>query len=154
MGALNWDSEISNDGSDFKLLEPGTYPAVVKAVEKSFHNGSDKIPPCPKAVVTLRVNGETDVDTNLLLANEMEWKLCAFFTAVGDRKRGEALRMNWDGLVGKKLHVEVANRSWTGSDGKERQSNDIARFIDPADLPAAPAAPAPAQPAAAAPSAW
>lgn len=134
--ALNWDSTIQNDGGDFKLLAPGVYPAKVKDVKKEYHNGSTKIPPCPKAVVTLRVNGETDVVTNLLLDESLEWKLCQFFTAVGDRKRGDALVMNWDALVGKSLHVEVGNRKWTGNDGQERDANEILKFIDPEDAPA------------------
>lgn len=153
MTALDWNSPISNDGSDFRLLEPGVYPFVIKSLEKSYYNGSGKIPPCPKALVTLRVNGETDVTDGLLLDDSLEWKLCQFFNSIGVRKHGETYNPNWDGLVGKAGYVKITNREWVGNDGNTRQSNQVDRYLDPADVFTTPT-PSPAQPAATAGASW
>lgn len=155
MASFNWDSTIENDGSDFKLLDPGVYPFTVKALEKSYYNGGSKIPPCPKALLTLRVNGETDVTDGLLLDDSLEWKLCQFFTAIGARRHGEKLKMDWDGVVGRAGYVEIGHRKWTGNDGQERDANQVERYVDPADVFTTPTpAPTPAQPAATAGASW
>jgi len=155
MTAFGWDSEIKNDGGDFKLLDPGKYPFTVKTLEKSYHNGSSKVPPCPMAIVTLRVNGETDVTERFMLDDSLEWKLCQFFTAIGDRKSGEALKMNWDAIYGKSGWVEIEHREYE-KEGEKRKANQVARYIDPADVPAiqAQAAAPAAQPAQTAGAVW
>jgi len=151
MTALNWDSTIQNDGTDFKLLEPGVYPFTVKALEKTYYNGGGKIPPCPKALVTLRVNGETDVTDGLLLDDSLEWKLCAFFLSLGMRKHGEPLNLaQFGNIVGRSGYVEIGHRKWTGNDGQERDSNQVERYVDPADVFTTPTS----QPAPDAGAAW
>ena len=71
-----------------------------------------------------------------MLDDSLEWKLCQFFLAIGDRKHGEALKMNWDAVEGKGGWCEIGHRTWTGRDGEERESNQVERFIDPQDAPA------------------
>ena len=152
MAQLDWNSEISNDGGDFKVLEPGTYPFTIKAIEKTYFNGSAKIPACPKAVVTLRVGQgaeASDVTDGLLLDDSLEWKLCQFFTAIGSRTHGQKLRMNWDDsyLIGKTGYVEIETRTYTKNDGTEGRANQVKAYIDPADMPTA-------KPAASAGTTW
>ena len=138
MTAYNWDSTIENDGGDFKLLEPGIYPFVIKKIEKGYFNGSSNVPPCPKANLTLRV-GEgmkiSDVFDGILLDDSLEWKLCQFFTGIGSRKHGETLQMNWDEgyLVGKGGWVEIEHREYM-KEGETRTTNQVSRYIDPADM--------------------
>lgn len=144
MTAFTWDSEIRNDGGDFKLLEPGTYPFRVKALDKEYFNGSANVPPCPKAKLTLHVgegSNASDVIDGLLLDDSLEWKLCQFFTCIGDRKSGEALRMNWDAVVGKTGWVEIEHREYI-KDGETKHANQVAKYIDPADAPRPTMAPA------------
>jgi len=143
MTAFNWDSEIENDGGDFVLLEPGVHPFTVKALEKTFYNGGGKVPPCPKALLTLRV-GEgasvSDVNDGILLDDSLEWKICQFFRAIGDRSHGQKYKMDWDHVEGKTGYLEIEHREYE-KDGEKRKANSVKKYIDPADVkPATPAA--------------
>lgn len=143
---MGWDDEIQNDEGDFKVLPEGDYDFEVKKFERARHSGSDKIPACNKAVLYLSVMGEQDmgdVETNLFLYSKFEWKLCQFFTAIGQRKHGEPLRMNWATVTGSRGRCHIGVRTWIGNkDGKEHQSNEVTEFYDPADTEHQPAAPA------------
>lgn len=140
---FGWDDTIEKDSS-FVLLPEGEYDFHVQGFERQYHPGSAKLPPCNKAVLTLLVGDpfgqSTTLTHNLFLCSKCEGLLCDFFTAIGDRKRGEALRPNWQGLVGKTGRCRVRIESWVGRDGSEKQSNRIDRFLEPA-APATPAAP-------------
>ena len=138
MAALGWDSTIQNDGGDFRLLPEGVYPFTVKSLEKAFNNGTRNISACPMAKLMLRVGGgaeSSDVTNNLYLDDSQEWKLCQFFLAIGDRKHGEALKMNWDAVVGKGGWLEIEHYTYTDN-GEEKTINSVARYLDPADAPA------------------
>ena len=138
MTALEWDSEIKNDGGDFKLLPEGVYPFTVRSLERAYNNGTKKIPPCPMANVTLRVGvgaDSSDVTNKLYLDDSQEWKLCQFFLALGMRKHGEALKMNWDAVVDKSGWVEIEHYTYTDN-GEEKTINSVVRYLNPADAPA------------------
>lgn len=144
---FGWDDEIQND-SAFQVLPEGDYRFSVKKFERARHNGSEKIPACNKAVLTLAIaNGEAsgEVQTQLFLHSKCEWKLCQFFTAIGQRKHGEVMRMNWGAVPGAAGVCHVGVRKWTGSDGKEREGNDISEFYAPENAPQVTAAQPPVQ---------
>lgn len=135
---FGWDDEISNDGQSFRILPEGDYTFTVKKFERARHSGSEKIPACNKAVLTAAVSNQDaagEVLVNLFLHSKFEWKLCQFFTAIGQRKRGETLRMNWGSVPGSAGSCHVGVRTWTGNDGKEKESNEITEFYDPAERP-------------------
>jgi len=137
-----WDDEIQNDGTPFQLLPEGDYDFTIKKFERARHNGSEKIPACNKAILTLDVfNQETagTVLTNLFLHSKFEWKLCQFFTSIGQRRHGEALRMNWGPVPGSTGRCHVGVRKWTGNDGREHESNEITEFYEPEEAPVQPA---------------
>lgn len=141
---FDWDSVIENDGESFELLPEGDYDFEVLSFERGRHNGSEKLPPCPKAVVKIRVSDgqRTGVLThNLMLHSKCEGLLCAFFTGVGQRKHGEKLRMDWNKVAGSKGRCKVGVRTWKSrTTGEDMKSNEIKRFYEPATR-----APAPAQ---------
>lgn len=131
---LAWDDEIENESVGWVLLPEGEYDFVVEGFERGRHNGSSKIPPCNKAILTLGIDspqGHASVTCNLFLYDRYEWKLCQFFTSIGARKHGERLRMNWNQVLGARGRCKVTVRPYTGNDGKERQANDIDRFLEP-----------------------
>ncbi len=131
---LAWDDEIENESGGWVLLPEGEYDFVVEGFERGRHNGSSKIPPCNKAILTLGIDspqGHASVTCNLFLYDRYEWKLCQFFTSIGARKHGERLRMNWNQVLGARGRCKVTVRPYTGNDGKERQANDIDRFLEP-----------------------
>jgi len=131
---LEWDGTIENDGNDFIVLPAGDYDFEVVNFERARHNGSEKLPPCNKAVVFLKIKapeGETTIKHNLFLHTITEGMLCAFFTGIGQRKHGEKLTMNWNAVAGAKGRCKVGIRTWTGNDGNDYQSNEIKKFYEP-----------------------
>lgn len=134
--AFDWNDTIENDAS-FTLLPKGTYPFTVVSFERAEHSGSDKIPPCKKAVLTLELDGgalgTTTITENLFLHSRQEWKLCQFFTAIGQRKKGEPLRMNWQSVPGSRGMADVIVNEYKNKEGRDRQNNRVERYLDPAD---------------------
>lgn len=132
---LGWDDEIVREGSPFQIVPEGDYWFAVKKLERARHNGSEKIPPCNKAILTLCVNNDegvlADIQTTLFLHSKFEWKLCQFFTAIGQRKRGEAFRMNWNAVPLSTGRCRIEIHTWTGTDGKERKNNEVTMFYEP-----------------------
>lgn len=145
--AMSWDSEIENDSS-FTLLPEGDYDFVITDFERKRFEGSAKMSPCPQAALSIKLfdradpsKDSTTVTHNLFLNYKCEGLLCEFFTAIGDRKHGEKLKPNWGAVIGKSGRCKVGVRRWTGKDGSEKQSNEIKRFYEPSQAPAATAAP-------------
>ena len=132
--ALDWNDTIEND-SDFTILPKGTYPFTVKSFERGEYAGGEKLPPCKKAILTIEIDGgelgSTSVTHNLFLHSRCEGLLCQFFTAIGQRKHGEQLRMNWQQVPGARGQCEVGVRKWQGRSGQEMESNEITRFLEP-----------------------
>ena len=134
--ALDWDSVISNEDS-FTLLPEGDYNFVVTDFKKERFNGSQKIPACNKAALTLKVtapNGDsTTVYTDLILFGTLEWKIAAFFRCIGQKKHGEPLKPNWNALVGSTGRARIKIRTYTNKNGNEVQINDVDKFLDPVE---------------------
>ena len=129
---LGWNDAIEHESS-FILLPAGEYDFTVKKFERARHPGSEKLPPCNKAVLTLTVHapqGEVDLTHNLFLHTKCEGILCDFFTCIGQRGRGEKLNMDWNRVIGAGGRCKVDVRDWTARDGSVKQSNEIKRFID------------------------
>ena len=130
---LGWEDEIQKD-SEFVLLPEGDYFFGVTSFERGRHPGSDKLPPCNKAILKLRVwgdAGETSITHNLFLHSSVEGLLCAFFVSIGQRQHGEKMSMNWAAVTGSMGRCHVGVRSYKDKDGNERQANQVTRFLEP-----------------------
>ena len=133
---LRWDDEISNESSF--VFPAGNYKFTVEGFEREYFSGSAKIPPCNKAKLTLTVEDElgrtTSINDGLFLIEKMEWKLCAFFLAIGLRKHGEKGRMAWDKVLGRsgmcRLYVDEYEKN-----GKKYQNNKVDAYLDPEQFP-------------------
>ncbi len=139
MSELDWDSEISHD-SEFVLLPEGEYDFTVTKFDRARHNGSDKLPACNKAVLTIEVTdgkNKAIIEHNLFLHQKTEGFLCEFFTAIGQRKKGETLKMNWPAVMGAKGRCKVYVDKWTGKDGQPKEANKIKKFLEPKAAPTA-----------------
>lgn len=122
---LDWDDSIEKD-SDYVLLPEGDYEFVVESVERARHPGSDKLPPCNKAIVKMRIDsqyGTALISHNLFLHTNMEGMLSAFFTAIGQKKKGEKLKMNWGSVPGSTGRAHVKPKQYNGN-----EYNDIKKF--------------------------
>ena len=129
---LDWNDEIEKD-SDFTLLPEGDYDFTVESFERGRHPGSDKLPACNKAILKLRIDsneGSTILTHNLFLHTKTEGMISAFFTAIGQKKKGEKVKMNWNAVIGAKGRCKLSIRSWKGNDGEEHQSNEIKKFYE------------------------
>lgn len=137
-GELGWDDVIENDSPEFVILPEGDYNFEVVDFERGRHNGSEKLPPCNKAIVHIRIEGKEGVSVikhQLFLHTITEGMLCAFFTGIGQRQKGERLKMNWNAVIGSKGRCKVGTRKWTNDEGKEMIFNDIKKFYEPAAQP-------------------
>ena len=137
---MGWDEEIEKD-NDFILLPEGDYDFVVETFERARHPGSDKLPPCPKAIIHLKIKGkdmhtgregEVTIKHNLFLYSKMETMLSAFFVGIGQKKKNEKMKMNWNMVPGSTGRAKVEIREYNGS-----KFNQIKKFYDPQDLPPA-----------------
>ena len=139
--SLDWNDTIEND-STFTLLPAGDYDFTVVKFERARHQPgpNSKLPPCNKAVLTIEVTDgqqRSTVTHNLFLHSRCEGMLCEFFTAIGQRRHGEPLRMDWTKVQGAHGRCKVGVRDWIGRDGQPMQSNEIKRFYEPEAAPAA-----------------
>lgn len=126
-----WEDEIVNEGGDFVLLPEGDYDFTVAKYERARHEGSAKVPPCNMAKVTFTIWGAEDsveITENFFLCNKFEWKLSALFLALGLKKHGEPLKMNWNAITGKKGKCNVYVDNYKNKDGEDRQSNKIKKL--------------------------
>lgn len=139
MEELDWDSEISRD-FEFVLLPEGEYNFKVVKFERAIHNGSEKLPRCNKAVLTLEITSDdasqkTKIEHNLFVHRKCEGMLCEFFAAIGHRKHGEAMKMNWAAVPGSTGRCKVYVDNWKNKNGEPMQSNKIKKFLEPKQQP-------------------
>lgn len=129
---LGWDDEIKKDGGDFVLLPAGDYNFTVTKFERGRFAGSAKMPACNQAKLELTIqspeHGEVVVFHNLFLHTKTEGLLSNFFAGIGQKRKGEPLRMNWNTVVGSKGKCQLEINKFTGNDGNERTNNQVKKF--------------------------
>lgn len=131
---MDWNDSLVTDGQEFITLDEGDYNFVVTGFERGRYPGSEKIPTCNKAILTLAVHTDDGklaiVKLNLILYRSLEWRISGFFRCIGQKKRGERLVMDWNKVLGSKGRAHFTRRSYIGRDGEEHQTNDVERFYD------------------------
>ena len=131
---MGWNDVLKDDGKEPELLAEGDYTFTVTAFERGEYAGGPKIPPCPKASITLAVDREggevVTVRMDLLLYRTLEWKLTSFCRSIGLRKEGDEAVPEWEKVVGSRGKAHFKPRQYTTRDGEVRTVNDVARFID------------------------
>lgn len=139
-------TNVSDDG--YTLLAPG--PArftVTNGVRKRASSGSWMFQ--LTLAVTDQNGTRAEVKDNLVLTDKALWKVKSFFGSLGFQTDQITPDM-WDACIGRSGGCTIELEDWTGDDGKERQSNRIARYnkpdaAQPATVPATPAPQPPAQ---------
>ena len=140
---LGWNDSIENDGSDFVLIEPGEYAFQVKTFERGRFSGSAKLPACNQAILSFAIfdNDGNEVGTikkhNLFLHTKTEGMVCAFFRAIGARKHGEKIVMDWGKVIGERGRcvIEIKELESSKTPGEKFKINQIKKFLDPEDIP-------------------
>jgi len=131
-GCLGWGAELSADSS-YSILTEDDYRFRITNFERAHHPGSEKVPACPQAKLTARVeyNGRTvDVRFNLLLHESMEWRLASFFRCIGLKKKGERMTMDWTKVPGARGMFHLKPAHFTDACGREHDTNRVAYFLD------------------------
>lgn len=130
---MDWDSPIESDGAQFLILPEGDYTFTVTGFERGHYPGSAKIPACNKASLTLTVElpegGSATCKEDLILYRTLEWKLASFFRAIGQKKHGERVVMDWSKVLGSRGRARFKPRSYT-SGGNEYTVNAVDRYYD------------------------
>jgi len=128
-GALSWNSEIASDDKH-SVLPSGEYWFVVDRWERAVSREKG----CDMAVLHMRLYDDETGRTGtcrdyLVLHKDAEWKLAAFFRAIGEKRHGQSYRMNWDVVTGAwgraQIHVDTYSR-----DGVQYQNNKVTRYLD------------------------
>jgi len=133
---LDWNDTLQKD-SEFVLLPDGLYWFTVKEYERGRHTPNPqnpgKLPACPKATVHLTIvanEGETELRHNLFLHSSTEGMLSAFFGAIGQKRKGEPLRMDWNAIIGKVGVCKVGSREYNGNKYNEVKGMIYADDVD------------------------
>lgn len=130
---LHWDGVLENDGSEFPVLSEGDYAFEVTGFERGSFPGSEKMCACNKETLTLKVeseHGTANIFDDLILHKRMEWKLSQFFRAIGQKKKGERVTMNWNAVIGARGRAHFVVNKYTNRNGQERENNKIGKYLE------------------------
>lgn len=134
---FGWDDTIQEDAKEFITLQPGDYVFTVTGFDRQRHTPNPqnpgKLPACPKAVISLEIEtdeGVASLKHNLFLHSSTEGMLSAFFGAIGQKKHGEPLKMNWNTVIGATGVCSVKNRTYNDNVYNEVKSMIYADSVD------------------------
>lgn len=139
---LGWDDEIQKDGGEFILLPAGDYNFTVTKFERGRFAGSEKMPACNQAKLELTVHspehGDVVVFHNLFLHTKTEGLLSNFFAGIGQKKKGEKLKMNWPTVIGATGRLKLEVNHFKGRDGEDKTNNQVKSFYSSEDVSSQP----------------
>ena len=124
---LGWNDTIMKDADEYIILPAGDYDFVVESLERGRHEGSEKLPPCNKAILNLRVytpDGEkVTIKHNLFLHTRTEPMVSSFFSSIGQKKKNQPLSMNWNTVPGSSGRCKITPKEYNGN-----TYNEIKKF--------------------------
>ncbi len=123
---MDWNGMLTEDAEEYVLLPAGDYDFTVDSFDRGRHGGSEKLPPCSKAVLKIRIctpQGTAVLTHNLFLHRSVERLLSAFFESIGQKKKGVPLQMNWQMVPGSTGRLKLGTREYNGN-----TYNEIKRF--------------------------
>lgn len=153
----DWDSPIGKEADEggFNVLPDGEYRFEVTALERGRYEGNPQkgTKACPKAAVTLKVDGgelgDAYVKENIFLNRKNAWKIKSLFVCIGlVAADAEEFVPKWTDIIGRSGMCALKKSQFQGKDGDVLDTNDVKKFLPPTAGPAAPALnAAPVQPA-------
>ena len=135
---MDWDETLNaEDPVNDKpiVLKEGDYNYLVTKLEKGRFPGSEKLPPAPKATITIQVNDAGNLvlytfDLLLIKLEGFEKRLYGFFRSIGQKEAGKAYKMNWDAVMGSHGTAHFRPKTITNKNGEVKQVNDLVYFVD------------------------
>lgn len=127
--ALGWDDEVEGGDGEFEPVPAGDYSFRVVSMERQYHNGSEKMGPCPVARIEIELTDApraAHVFDRLFLNKKVMWKIVGFFTAIGLHAKGDesAFKPDWTRVVGRTGRCRIKTREYNG-----KTYNDVDRWI-------------------------
>ena len=123
---FGWDDTIQKE-NEFVLLPAGDYEFEVEKFERARYNGGEKFPPCNMAKLTIKVFASdgrvASIIHSLVLHSRTEGKLSEFFAGIGQKKKDEPLRMNWNLVPGSRGRCKVGIKKYN-----DNEYNEIKKF--------------------------
>lgn len=148
--ALGWDDEAKVQDNQYEMLPEGVYTYEVVNFKRERFDGSDKMSPCPVAVLQLKCTNQATGITGtgfcrLFLNTKVIWRVASFFKSCGlldpNAAEGSNMPMSlFNNCVGCAGTVKVkVSKSMKG--GKTYENNEF-NFVVPKGGTPAQAAPA------------
>ena len=106
---LNWNDSIEDDGGEYEILPEGDYDFEVTKFERGRSKGSDKLPPCNMAILSIKLSGGGKI---------------------GQKRKGEKVTMNWAAVLGAKGKCKVGIRKYKKQNGEDGEANEILKFYE------------------------
>lgn len=136
---LDWTDEVEDSGTDFVLLKEGDYVFVVEKLDKERYEGSEKVPNCPRATITLAIplpDGRTArVFDRILLYKGNEWRIFRFFECLGfEKNENGKMAPHWNEVVGQQGVVRIKQREYTNKKGEKKTTNDVDSYIKKSEV--------------------
>ena len=131
--AFDWNDTIVKD-DEYELFPEGIYDFRVEILERGRFEGSEKMSACPQANLTLAITDPVSgkrgqIKDTLFLHSKAEWKLSQFFTAIGQKKKGEPLAMNWNAVPGSTGRLELSINQYTDRNGNKAENNRVKKYL-------------------------
>lgn len=141
MSNKEWDSPLEEEErQEFKDLPKGEYRFAVKSLTKRVSSGN-KTNGAPMASLEFFIfpkeacEGRESVIgigfDNLIRHTSTDWKVCAFFTAIGDRKHDEVVVPNWDNVPGAEGRAIFVPETYEG-----KISMKVEKYLPPIEVQA------------------
>lgn len=130
---IGWDDQIENEGADYEPLPAGTYEFTVNSMTRGRFAGSEKMSACNMANLDLVIADSDGKDHHvfdtLYLHSKAEWRLSQFFLCIGQKKKGEPLRPNWNEVPCSTGKVELIINEYTDKNGNPRKNNRVSKYL-------------------------
>ena len=130
---IGWADTIENEGTDFEPLPPGTYHFTVNSMERARFQGSERMSACNMANLDLLITDEDGkehhVFDSLYLHTKAEWRLSQFFLCIGQKKKGEPLKPNWNAVPCSTGRAEIIINEYTDKNGNPRKNNRVSKYL-------------------------
>ena len=130
---MDWNDEIEQDSSEFEIVPEGEYDFEVIKFERGRTDSDAKYPNCNQAIITLYVTNSVyagEITDRLILNKKLEWKLSQFFCAIGQKRKGEKVTMNWAAVLGARGKCKVGIRKYKKQNGEDGEANEILKFYE------------------------
>ena len=115
-GALLGAQAHAADEFDLKIFHVNDSHSYVEPVNTFLTIDNDK--------------GVATCKTDFFLYRTVEWRMAAFFRAIGQKKHGEKLVMDWTKVPGATGRVKLKPRKYKKDDGTEGTTNNIDKYLD------------------------